>query len=44
MLYGPMEEMVVLVQLEENEQEEVDFHPRCHYHKLELEICQGSWK
>ena len=31
------------MKMEENEQEEVDFHPYCHHHKIELEICHGSW-
>ena len=44
MLNGPIEEALVLVQLEEHEQVEVDFHPHCHHKKLELENCQGSWK
>ena len=42
MLNGPIEEALVLVQLEEHEQAEVDFHPHCHHWKLELETCQGK--
>ena len=34
----------MLVQLDEHEQEEVDFHPNFHHQKLELETYQGSWK
>ena len=37
MFNGPIDEAIVLVQLEENEQTEVDFHPHYHHHKLELE-------
>ena len=44
MLNGPIEEVLVLVQLEEHEQVEVDFHPHYHHQKLELETYQGSWK
>ena len=34
----------MMVQWEEHEQTEVDFHPHYHHQKLELESCQGSWK
>ena len=44
MLNGTIEEELVPVQLEEHEQAEVDFHPHFHHQKLDLEICQGSWK
>ena len=40
MLNGPIEEVLVLVQLEEHEKEEVGFHPHSHHQKLELETCQ----
>ena len=42
MLNGPIKEVLVLVQLEEREQAEVDFHPYYHHQKLELETYQGS--
>ena len=44
MLNGPIKEILVLVQLEEHEKVEVDFHPHYHHQKLELKTCQGSWK
>ena len=44
MFNEPIEEALVLVQLEEHEHVEVDFYPPCHHQKLELETCQGSWK
>ena len=44
MLNGPIEKEMVLVQLEEHEKVEGDFHPQFHHKKLELETCQGSWK
>ena len=40
MLNGPIKEALVLVQLEEHEQAEVDFHPHSHHQKVELETCQ----
>ena len=42
MLNGPIEEELVLVQLEEHEQVEVDFNPHRHNQKLELETYQGN--
>ena len=44
MLNEPIEEALVLVQVEEHKQVEVDFRPHCHHQKLKLETCQGSWK
>ena len=43
MLNRPIEEALRLVQLEEHEQVEVDFHPQCHNQKLELEGEEGTF-
>ena len=34
MLNGPIEKALLLVQLEEHEKVDVDFHPRCHHQKI----------
>ena len=44
MLDGPIKEALGLVQLEEHEQEEVEFYPHYHHQKPEVETYQGSWK
>ena len=44
MLNRPIKEELVIVQLEEHEEEEADFHPNYHHQKLDLKTCEGSWK